>query len=201
MKVYSISVLTEGKPAECRAAAHDVSSYGFFQQGSMREFLVFTSKTLAERTPAGQRQSVEQDEYNMHVHAYNRRDGLVGVVVTDKEYPVRVAFSLLNKVLDDFTQKFPKAEWTQLTAATSQSRFPELQATLTKFQDPHSADSLLKVQRELDETKIILHKTIESVLERGEKLDDLVAKSDQLSMQSKTFYKTAQKTNSCCRLM
>ena len=49
-----------------------------------------------------------------------------------------------------------------------------------------------------DETKIVLHNTIEAVLQRGERLDDLVAKSEGLSLQSKTFYKTAKKTNSCC---
>ncbi len=45
------------------------------------------------------------------------------------------------------------------------------------------------------------HKTIESVLERGAKLDDLVAKSEELSMSSKVFYKTAKQTNSCCKIM
>jgi synaptobrevin family protein YKT6 len=48
----------------------------------------------------------------------------------------------------------------------------------------------MKIQKELDETKIVLHKTIESVLQRGEKIDDLVAKSDGLSAQSKMFYRT-----------
>ncbi|CAF1698565.1 unnamed protein product [Brassica oleracea var. botrytis] len=51
-------------------------------------------------------------------------------------------------------------------------------------QDPAEADKLLKIQRELDETKIILHKTIDSVLARGEKLDSLVEKSSDLSMAS-----------------
>lgn len=37
------------------------------------------------------------------------------------------------------------------------------------------------------------HKTIESVLERGEKLDSLVDKSAALSASSKSFYKTAKK--------
>jgi hypothetical protein len=46
----------------------------------------------------------------------------------------------------------------------------------------------MKIQKELDETKIVLHKTIESVLERGEKIDNLVQKSDGLSAQSKMFY-------------
>jgi Synaptobrevin len=51
----------------------------------------------------------------------------------------------------------------------------------------------MKVQAELDETKIVLHKTIESVLQRGEQLDSLVERSDALSAQSRMFYKTAKK--------
>ena len=35
------------------------------------------------------------------------------------------------------------------------------------------ADKLTKIQQDLDETKIILHQTIESVLDRGEKLDQV----------------------------
>jgi hypothetical protein len=65
---------------------------------------------------------------------------------------------------------------------------PELKDYIVKYQDPHQADSIMKIRKELDDTKIILHKTIESVLERGEKIDDLVAKSDGLSAQSKMFY-------------
>lgn len=60
---------------------------------------------------------------------------------------------------------------------------------LTINKDPHQADNIMKIQKELDETKIVLHKTIESVLQRGEKIDDLVQKSDGLSSQSKMFYR------------
>ena len=79
--------------------------------------------------------------------------------------------------------------------------FPELRDYLAKYQDPQQADSILKIQKELDETKIVLHKTIESVLQRGEKIDDLVAKSSDLSTQSKAFYQSAKKQNSCCIVM
>jgi synaptobrevin family protein YKT6 len=74
-------------------------------------------------------------------------------------------------------------------------------SALGKFQDPAAADKLLKIQRELDETKIVLHKTIDSVLARGEKLDNLVEKSSDLSMASQMFYKQARKSNSCCGMM
>jgi len=78
------------------------------------------------------------------------------------------------------------------------SPFPSLEDYLVKYQDPASADKVTKIQNDLDETTNILHKTIDSVLERGVKLDSLVEKSDDLSRQSKMFYKQAKKTNSCC---
>lgn len=43
------------------ANASDVSQFGFFQRQSAKEFIVFASRTIAGRTPLGQRQSVEQD--------------------------------------------------------------------------------------------------------------------------------------------
>lgn len=63
------------------------------------------------------------------------------------------------------------------------------------------ADKLSKIQKDLDETKVILHETIDSMLARGEKLENLVDKSNDLSMASQMFYKQARKTNSCCRMM
>lgn len=128
-------------------------------------------------------------------HVYARAEGIAGVVITDKEYPPRVAFSLLNKILDEFTTRYPSSSaW----STPEQTPYPELQEYISTYQDPKQGDTIMKVQRELDETKIILHKTIESVLERGEKMESLVERSDVLSSQSKMFYKTAKKQNSCC---
>ncbi|KAL6598699.1 snare-like protein [Neocallimastix californiae] len=198
MKVFNISVLTNSAPAKLICAEQDLSSFGFFQRGSVQEFINFFSTTAAERTQVGERSKIEQQSYVGYV--YSSTNGLAGVVVTDAEYPSRVAFSIINKVLDDFTLKYKKSDWENLDPK-SRLEFPELKTYLTDFQDPHKADPFMKVQQELDETKVILHKTMDSLLQRGEKLDDLVTKSDQLSSQSKMFYKTSKKTNSCCYLM
>jgi synaptobrevin family protein YKT6 len=65
---------------------------------------------------------------------------------------------------------------------------PELNNYLQKYQNPDEADNIMKIQRELDETKVVMKDTLQSLMERGEKIDDLVAKSDNLSAQSKMFY-------------
>lgn len=64
----------------------------------------------------------------------------------------------------------------------------------------HQPDTQITIAPSIiaDETKIVLHQTIDSVLRRGEKLDNLVDKSNDLSLASQMFYKQARKTNSCC---
>ncbi|MQL93076.1 hypothetical protein Taro_025716 [Colocasia esculenta] len=178
------------------ANATDVSHFGYFQRSAAREFILFVGRTVAKRTPPSQRQSVQHEEYK--VHSYNR-NGLCALTFMDDHYPVRSAFSLLNKVLDEYQKTFGES-WRTIQADVTQP-WLYLTEALTKFQDPAEADKLLKIQRDLDETKIILHKTIDSVLARGEKLDSLVEKSSDLSAASQMFYKQAKKTNQCCTVL
>eukprot|EP00475_Leptophrys_vorax_P044086 TRINITY_DN8703_c0_g1_i1.p1 TRINITY_DN8703_c0_g1~~TRINITY_DN8703_c0_g1_i1.p1 ORF type:complete len:198 (-),score=32.43 TRINITY_DN8703_c0_g1_i1:214-807(-) len=197
MKITAILILKDAEGIEpvLLASALDLSSFGYFQRGTVKEMIWFVSRTIAKRTPPGRRQSVEHEEYL--VHCYNRNN-LVGMVFANAAYPTRSAFSVINKVLDDYSAK--GNDWMRATVDDREPD-PSLEEALAKFQDPVEADKLMKIQKELDETKIILHKTIDSVLERGEKLDTLVEKSNDLSMASQLFYQQAKKNNQCCKLV
>ena len=131
------------------------------------------AKTVAERTRPGVRQDIE--ERNNTFHCYGSTAGVAGVIISDSEYPALVAHQLLSKIVDEFTTANPRSSY--IGASVGRINYPQLKDYIVKYQDPNQADSIMKVQRELDETKIVLHKTIESVLERGEKIDSLVAKS------------------------
>ncbi|GFP90203.1 vamp-like protein ykt61 [Phtheirospermum japonicum] len=185
VKITALMVLKcspDGSDPIILANASDLSGFGFFQRSSVKEFIVFVGRTVAQRTPPGQRQSVQHEEYK--VHSYNR-NGVCALGFMDDHYPVRSAFSLLNQVLDEYQKNFGDS-WKTVNTDNAQD-WPYLTGALAKFQDPAEADKLLRIQRELDETKIILHKTIDSVLERGEKLDSLVEKSSDLSAASQGF--------------
>jgi len=165
MKLLYIGILkNESKPAVELCAERELSSYSRFTKGSISEFMTFSSKTIAERTSPGSRRDVEEESYVFHV--YGRSEGIAGIIITDAEYPKLVAHSLLSKVVDEFLTKFPRSAFSSVTK-DSQMSFPELKDYIKKYQDPQQADSIMKIQKELDETKIVLHKTIESVLERG----------------------------------
>lgn len=201
MKIYYMGVLRpaqNGSKTVSLAEAKDLSSFTFFQRSSVGQFMTFFAQTIAERTSVDQRQSVEEGEYVGHV--YVRGEGIAGVIITDKAYPLRPAFTLLNKVCDDFIVQHDRASIPTL-AESNGDNDPQLAALLQQYQSPTEADALLKVQQELDETKIVLQQSIENVLQRGEKLDSLVDKSEALTSSSKTFYKQAKKTNSCCVIM
>jgi synaptobrevin family protein YKT6 len=125
----------------CLANAQDLSAFGYFQRSTVKEMLLFVSRTIVKRTQPGQRQSVEHQgarcgspagaracgsakpcqrhaccalprgrpgphrraaltrrarraEYIAHVA---NRGGLVAILFADREYPVRAAFSVLQK--------------------------------------------------------------------------------------------------------
>ncbi|KAI4089992.1 MAG: hypothetical protein LQ348_004019 [Seirophora lacunosa] len=197
MKLHYIGIIrNETKPAYELCVEKDLSAYSRFTRDNYGQFMSLFAKTVAERTRPGQRQDVEEKSYVFH--AYGRTEGVAGIIISDADYPALVAHQLLSKVVDEFLTQYPR---TTFTSATSTLSFPQLKEYIVKYQDPQQADSIMKIQKELDETKIVLHKTIESVLERGEKIDSLVEKSDGLSAQSKMFYKQAKQQNSCCVLM
>ena len=161
--------------------------------GSVREMITFFNKTICKRTTPGQRQSVQNEEY--YVHVFMRSDGLCATATCDSEYPPRVAFSLLGKIAEEFDAAIPTWKTEVRNEAVV---WPALETMLAKYQDPASADQIMKIQKNLDETRDVLHQTIDSVLQRGEKLEDLVERSGELSAQSKLFYKQAKRANSCC---
>jgi synaptobrevin family protein YKT6 len=113
--------------------------------------LGFFCKTIVERTEKGVRQSVEENEHV--VHAYTNLAGLACVIIGDKEYPPRVAFALINRVLEEFTSAFSRDVW---LTTSGKLDYPQLKDMLAKYQNPHEADPIMRVQKELDETKIVL---------------------------------------------
>lgn len=148
---------------------------------SIREMINFFSKTFIKRTSPGVRQSIQHEgscvreqqprdavryrhilttflcvlcickEYLCHV--YVRRDGLSGIVVADQEYPPRVAFALLNKLIDDY-DKEQRGAWKSYAGAPQE--WSPLSTAVADYQDPSKADKISAIQKELDETTAVL---------------------------------------------
>lgn len=202
MKVLQISLQRYMRDTEepvMLSEVSDLASFGFFQRPTAQQILNAFSKIIVKRIAPGQRVTVEVEglsEYQMHV--YVRADGIAGTLAADKEYPTRVAFAKISELLDTFIQDPKTRGWETVTKNGAMGGWAPLAQAIVECQDPSSFDKIIKIQQDLDSTQQVLHSTIDNILERGEKLDDLVARSDELSATSKQFYKQARKTNSCC---
>ena len=143
MKILSVSIWKkESEKAEELMSIHDVNKFGYFQQTTVTDFLKFTSNLLATRTAPGERKSVKEKAYICH--SLTKSDGIGGVLICDEEYPQRVAFSFLLKILDDFIKVHPQATW-------GKAPFPEIaeiRQQFTLYQDPRAADLLTALQCE-----------------------------------------------------
>lgn len=100
MKIVYVGLyrVVSGSEAWRLAATSHLVDFGYFTRSTIAQHIQFAARTCVQRTAAGCRQTIEQDEKIPFVaHTYVRSDGLAGVVMADKEYPVRVAYTLLTK--------------------------------------------------------------------------------------------------------
>ena len=97
------------------------------------------------------------------------------LVITSDTYPNKVALQLIHELLAG----------------------NDLNETCCKYRGLENT-----IIQELDETKEILLQTIEKIIERGEKLEDLLERTHDISIHSRDFKKQSEKLNSsCCTIL
>lgn len=184
------------------SSAFDLSSFSFFHRSAVKEHIHFHSRLVASRTPTGSRQRVEFENNLGYCHCFAHPCGLTATVLTTTNYPIRVAFGLIGEALRKF-QAECCGSWEDLIAdvADNNSLFAQQSAALLQqYQQPTEADKLLKVQKDLEEVKDVMLRNFDELLQRGEKLDDLMKKSEDLSTTSYQFFRQAKRNNQCCTL-
>jgi synaptobrevin family protein YKT6 len=199
MKLIGLAVLrvdptSSGEAIVC-ASSCDVSEYGFLQRGAAREFITFGCRTVAKRTAPMSRMRVNEQANAIFCQSF--AGGRLAVAcVTDREYNERVGFNLVSIVAEKFQAEF-RGRWEAVDKDNMLS-WPELDTLLKKYQNPAEADQIMKIQNDINATKTIMVDAIDQVLARGEKIDDLVLRSQDLSDSSKVFYNQARGMNSWC---
>jgi len=192
MKIFGLVLVSRISDTKVLKCAFDLSSFGYFSRNTAKDCLLFLSQELIERTNKGERQSVKQNEYLCN--SYLSTSGLGAVMICDNEYKEqrRVAFTLLDKLVNLYLLVYPDpSQW------NANNQFRQIDEYLIKYQNPYEADALLKIQTDLNETEIIMRENMDALLKRGEKLTDLIDRTDRLDATAKIFLKTAHKANQC----
>ena len=104
------------------------------------------------------------------------RDGLITCIVTDAAWSGGRALRLLLKLRQVSKDEYERPD----------------------FLLKHECDSLDDVTTKLADVKEALQQSIVAVLNRGTQLDEMIAKSQNLSEQALIFQRQAKKTRGCC---
>eukprot|EP00427_Karlodinium_veneficum_P018612 CAMPEP_0169130658 /NCGR_PEP_ID=MMETSP1015-20121227/37819_1 /TAXON_ID=342587 /ORGANISM="Karlodinium micrum, Strain CCMP2283" /LENGTH=195 /DNA_ID=CAMNT_0009194843 /DNA_START=94 /DNA_END=681 /DNA_ORIENTATION=- len=177
---------------------YELGFLNFFQRGTVKEHIKFHSRLVMNRTPKGQKRSIDMDQNLGKCYSFVHPEGIGACVLVDNEYPMRVAFTLVNEAIKTFLAN-NSGKWENVTADTSIPS-PEIETMFAKFQNPAEADKLTKIEKDLDEVKGVVMQSMDDLLKRGESLDALMSKSKDLSNTSVQFYRTAKKNNQCCKM-
>ena len=108
----------------------------------------------------------------------------------------RQQFSAVHQKLDDVKNRFFATYGDKGQAAIAFAYNEDFGRTIQKqleFYNGPQADQFATVHKKLDDVKNVMVQNIEMVLERGEKLELLVDKSEQLQLDSFRFQKSSKK--------
>jgi synaptobrevin family protein YKT6 len=83
MKVFALAISQQGTPPKVYISNFDLSSFSFFNRGTVQEAMNFFLQILVERTKPGDRHTVQEQSYVGHT--YVLRDGLAASIICDKE--------------------------------------------------------------------------------------------------------------------
>ena len=151
-------------------------------------FPTITLEILGRMEPGDQNVSLVHESYAFH---YLTREGVTFLCLSDDLDTRRVAFAFLNELMQSFMTQY--GDRAQTAIAFSMSDFaPQLRRMMDHFNDP-SSDSVQAVQQRLSDVKNVMVRNIDSVLERGERLEVLVDKSDHLNQQAFKFERSSRK--------
>ena len=165
---------------------YDLSDINYFYRLNAKEFIVFTIKNILNNIDFNIKTQIEAEKYYFHI--LKIKNGYAITIVTDYDYPAKLCKLLLDDLINNFINS------TDINILQSY-----ISTKLIEFQNINECNTIYKIQLDLENTKENLIKTIGLVIDRGEKLDELVKKSEDLSKISKEFYDKSKKLN-CCGL-
>ena len=122
---------------------------------------------------------------------YIVEQGICFLCMSDELNKHRIPFAFLNDMKDQFTAKYGRDEPQHAIAFAYNEEFsPLIQQRMEYFNSDEAdmtIDNLGAVKSQIDDVKGVMVQNIERVLERGEKLELLVERTDRLNQQAFRF--------------
>ncbi|DBB02583.1 TPA: hypothetical protein ACH3X3_011563 [Trebouxia sp. C0006] len=137
------------------------------------------------------RVSYTQELYVFHVLVHS---GLAFVCMAEEAFGRRIPFAFLDDIRDKFLSAYgPEAAQYAVAYEYNTEFSGVLQQRMRYFANDPNADAINRVRGGVAEVKNIMVENIEKVLERGERIELLVDKTDHLQSESFAFKRDASR--------
>ncbi|KAB2623191.1 vesicle-associated membrane protein 726 [Pyrus ussuriensis x Pyrus communis] len=165
--------------------------YSFVARGSviLAEYTEFTGNftTIAAQCLQKLPSSNNKFTYNCDGHTFNYlvENGFIAAESAGRQIPI----AYLERIKDDFNKRYGGGKAATAVANGLNREFgPKLKDHMKYCVDhPEEINKLAKVKAQVTEVKGVMMENIEKVLDRGEKIELLVDKTDNLRSQAQDF--------------
>ncbi|KAH8681233.1 synaptobrevin [Xylariales sp. PMI_506] len=115
--------------------------------------------------------------------------GLTFLVIADSSLGRRISFGFLVEIRKLFLDEFAAQDFAEMPNYGAGSFNAELRRLMVDYGTTSGGrdDAISNVQREMDDVRGIMTRNIEGLLERGERIDLLVDKTDRLGGSAREF--------------
>lgn len=149
---------------------------------------VMVTRRILEKIPSGQNSKMSY-EYDSHLFHYMVEDGITYLCMAEEGFGRRLPFAFLEDIKGRFRRTYGDRALTALAYAMNEDFSRVLQRQMDYYSNNPAADNVSRVRGEIDEVKGIMVSNIEKVIDRGEKIDLLVGKTESLNQQAFKFKK------------
>ncbi|CAK6974176.1 vesicle-associated membrane protein 7 [Scomber scombrus] len=152
-------------------------------------FLEVTEQILAKIPSENNKLTYSHGSYLFH---YICHDRIIYLCITDDDFERSRAFSFLSEVKKRFQTTYGSRAQTALPYAMNSEFSSTLAAQMKHHSDPRGSDRVTETQMQVDDLKGIMVRNIDLVAQRGEKLELLIDKTENLVDSSVTFKTTSR---------
>lgn len=152
------------------------------------------TRVLLEKIPSQDgKMTYVYDDYVFHYIVENE---ICYLCMSDEKNKHRIPFAFLEDTKQNFLMKFGLEAAQQAIAFAMNEEFKDLLHERMQYYNSEEADRSIdnigNVKSQIDEVRDVMVQNIERVLERGEKIELLVDRTDQLNQQAFRFESTSR---------
>lgn len=157
---------------------HDLTKIGFFYRTKAKEILEAVSLEMRDRL-------LEKEEGIIKIT--HQEDTSFGKIYL---FSLKIDKRVASLILLDFREKDSDKIFYALSTVINQGLKNTIEESIT--------DKIGSINHEVTEIKNTMVDNLEKILNKREKLDELLEKTQYISDQSKDYLRGAKKLNSCC---